>query len=48
MVCVISLLVIVTALYSFSYVKEYKGKGAGSMGFYEFIYRFHGCVSYQR
>ncbi|MBS6514536.1 MAG: glutathione peroxidase [Staphylococcus aureus] len=26
MVCVISLLVIVTALYSFSYVKEYKGK----------------------
>ena len=34
MVCVISLLVIVTALYSFSYVKEYKGKGAGSMGFF--------------
>ena len=34
MVCVISLLVVVSALYSFSYVKEYKGKGAGSMGFF--------------
>lgn len=34
MVCVISLLVIVTSLYSFSYVREYKGKGAGSMGFF--------------
>ncbi|WP_040976584.1 hydrogenase 4 subunit B [Necropsobacter massiliensis] len=34
MVCVISLLVIVTALYSFSYVQEYKGKGAGCMGFF--------------
>ncbi len=34
MVCVISLLVIVTALYSFSYVQEYKSKGAGSMGFF--------------
>ncbi len=33
-VCVISLLVVVSALYSFSYVKEYKGKGAGSMGFF--------------
>ncbi|MCK3657495.1 hydrogenase 4 subunit B [Pasteurellaceae bacterium Pebbles2] len=34
MVCVISLLVIVSALYSFSYVQEYKGKGAGTMGFF--------------
>ncbi|TDQ56997.1 hydrogenase-4 component B [Mesocricetibacter intestinalis] len=34
MVCVISLLVIVTSLYSFSYVREYQGKGAGSMGFF--------------
>ncbi|MGQ0285875.1 hydrogenase 4 subunit B [Pasteurellaceae bacterium 22721_9_1] len=34
MVCVISLLVIVTAIYSFSYVQEYKGKGAGTMGFF--------------
>ncbi|OOH88806.1 hydrogenase 4 subunit B [Pasteurellaceae bacterium 15-036681] len=34
MVCVISLLVVVTAIYSFSYVQEYKGKGAGSMGFF--------------
>lgn len=34
MVCVISLLVIVTALYSFAYVQEYKGKGAGTMGFF--------------
>lgn len=34
MVCVISLLVIVTSLYSFSYVREYKDKGAGSMGFF--------------
>lgn len=34
MVCVISLLVVVTAVYSFSYVQEYKGKGAGCMGFF--------------
>ena len=34
MVCVISLMVIITALYSFSYVKEYIGKGAGTMGFF--------------
>ncbi|WP_032092208.1 hydrogenase 4 subunit B [Necropsobacter rosorum] len=34
MVCVISLLVVVSALYSFSYVQEYKGKGAGYMGFF--------------
>lgn len=34
MVCVISLLVVVTSLYSFSYVKEYEGKGAGTMGFF--------------
>lgn len=34
MVCVISLLVVVTAVYSFAYVKEYKGKGAGTMGFF--------------
>ncbi|PJG83076.1 hydrogenase 4 subunit B [Caviibacterium pharyngocola] len=38
MVCVISLLVIVTALYSFSYVREYKGKGAGTMGFFMNIF----------
>lgn len=34
MVCVISLLVIVTAIYSFAYSQEYKGKGAGTMGFF--------------
>ncbi|MGF7452490.1 hydrogenase 4 subunit B [Pasteurella bettyae] len=34
MVCVISLLVVITAIYSFSYVQEYKGKGAGTMGFF--------------
>ena len=34
MVCVISLLVIVTAIYSFAYVQEYKSKGAGTMGFF--------------
>ncbi|TCP97223.1 hydrogenase-4 component B [Cricetibacter osteomyelitidis] len=34
MVCVISLLVVVSAIYSFAYVQEYKGKGAGSMGFF--------------
>lgn len=34
MVFVISLLVIVSAIYSLDYVKEYIGKGAGSMGFF--------------
>ncbi|WP_220683195.1 hypothetical protein [Pseudomonas aeruginosa] len=34
MVFVISLLVTVCALYSFSYVQEYKGRGAWSMGFF--------------
>lgn len=34
MVLVISLLVIVTAIYSFSYVKEYEGRGARYMGFF--------------
>ncbi|EGV06062.1 hydrogenase 4 subunit B domain protein [Haemophilus pittmaniae HK 85] len=34
MVLVISLLTIITSLYSFAYVAEYKGKGAGTMGFF--------------
>ena len=34
MVMVISLLVIVCSLYSIAYVREYEGKGAGSMGFF--------------
>lgn len=38
MVCVISLLVIVSAVYSFAYLKEYQGKGAGTMGFFMNIF----------
>lgn len=34
MVMVISLLVIVCSLYSIAYVREYEGRGAGSMGFF--------------
>jgi hydrogenase-4 component B len=34
MVMVISLLVIVCSLYSVAYVREYEGRGAGSMGFF--------------
>ena len=34
MVLVISLLVVVTSLYSFSYLQEYRGKGAWAMGFF--------------
>ena len=38
MVLVISLLTIITSLYSFAYVAEYKGKGAGTMGFFMNIF----------
>ena len=34
MVMVISLLVIICSLYSIAYVREYEGRGAGSMGFF--------------
>lgn len=34
MVCVISLLVLVAAIYSAAYVREYEGRGAWSMGFF--------------
>ncbi|WP_242695174.1 hydrogenase 4 subunit B [Shewanella sp. 4t3-1-2LB] len=34
MVLVISILVVVTSLYSFAYLQEYRGKGAWAMGFF--------------
>ena len=34
MVIVITLLVLITSIYSFSYVKEYEGRGAWTMGFF--------------
>ncbi|AFJ48509.1 hydrogenase 4 subunit B [Shimwellia blattae] len=34
MVMVISLLVVICSLYSIAYVREYEGRGAGSMGFF--------------